>query len=50
VLITHGVTSQTLRQMIIGDAALAGPGPGAGQGCVFHLRDGVQNVLGESTG
>jgi len=45
VLITHGVTSRMLRWLVIGEAALDGPGPNGGQGCVYHLKEGVQTLL-----
>jgi len=45
VLVTHGVTSRMLRWLLIGEAALDGPGPSGGQGCVYHLKDGVQTLL-----
>ena len=45
VLVTHGVTSRVMREMIIGEAALKGPGPNGGQGVVYHLKDGAQTLL-----
>jgi probable phosphoglycerate mutase len=45
VLITHGITSRMLRAVALGlpsDAMVDLPG---GQGVVFHLKDGVQEVL-----
>lgn len=45
VLITHGITSRVIRSQIIGPQALANPSVHGGQGCVYHLRDGVQKLL-----
>ena len=45
VIVTHGVTGMVLRALVVGEKAYAGPSSQAGQGCVFHLRDGVQTVL-----
>ena len=45
VIVTHGVTGMVLRALVVGEKAYAGPSVHAGQGCVFHLRDGVQTVL-----
>ncbi len=45
VLVTHGITSRMLRSLIIGQGALAVPTIHGGQGCVYHLKDGVQNLL-----
>ncbi|MCO4846414.1 MAG: histidine phosphatase family protein [Yoonia sp.] len=45
VLVTHGITSRVLRQMIAGDAAIAATSIHGGQGCVYHLKDGVQKLL-----
>ncbi len=45
VLITHGITSRALRSIVIGPAALDNPSVHGGQGCVYHLRDGVQTLL-----
>ena len=45
VLITHGITSRMLRVLVLGhpiDAMVDLPG---GQGVVFHLKDGVQELL-----
>lgn len=45
VIITHGITSRALRSSVIGPDALANPSVHGGQGCVYHLKDGVQNLL-----
>lgn len=45
VLITHGITSRVIRSIVIGESALANPSIHGGQGCVYHLRDGVQKLL-----
>ena len=45
ILVTHGITSRVMREMIVGEAALQGPGPNAGQGVVYHLKNGVQSLL-----
>lgn len=45
VIVTHGITGAVLRALIIGDRAFHDPSPHAGQGCVLHLKDGVQRML-----
>ena len=45
VLVTHGITSRVLRSVIVGDVALQASSIHGGQGCVYHLKDGVQKVL-----
>ncbi len=45
VLVTHGITSRMLRAIVIGEGAVAVPTVHGGQGCVYHLKDGVQNLL-----
>jgi probable phosphoglycerate mutase len=45
VLITHGITSRMLRSIIAGDGAVSVPTIHGGQGCVYHLKDGVQKLL-----
>lgn len=45
VLITHGITSRVIRALVVGDSALANPTTHGGQGCVYHLKDGVQKLL-----
>lgn len=45
VIVTHGITSRAIRKLVIGEAALANPHPHGGQGCVYHLKDGVQELL-----
>lgn len=45
VLVTHGITSRVLRSVIVGGDALATSTIHGGQGCVYHLKDGVQKLL-----
>lgn len=45
VLVTHGITSRVLRQLLAGDAAIVSTSIHGGQGCVYHLKDGVQKLL-----
>jgi probable phosphoglycerate mutase len=45
VLITHGITSRVIRNAVIGTSALANPSVHGGQGCVYHLKDGMQKLL-----
>lgn len=45
VLVTHGITSRMIRSLVIGDDALAVSTVHGGQGCVYHLKDGVQTLL-----
>lgn len=45
VLITHGITSRVIRAAVIGEGALSHPSIHGGQGCVYHLKDGVQELL-----
>lgn len=45
VLVTHGITSRMLRSLVAGEGALAVPTAHGGQGCVYHLKDGTQNLL-----
>ncbi|MFT7493985.1 MAG: broad specificity phosphatase PhoE [Alteromonas macleodii] len=45
VLITHGITSRVLRNIVVGPSALVNSSIHGGQGCVYHLKDGVQNLL-----
>jgi probable phosphoglycerate mutase len=45
VLITHGITSRVIRSIVVGPSALAKPSIHGGQGCVYHLKSGVQNLL-----
>ena len=45
VLITHGITSRAIRAIVVGEQALASPSVHGGQGCVYHLKDGVQKLL-----
>ena len=46
VLVTHGITSRAIRSIVVGPEALAKPSVHGGQGFVFHLKDGVQRLLG----
>ena len=45
VLVTHGITSRMLRSIIAGQGAVSVPTIHGGQGCVYHLKDGVQKLL-----
>jgi broad specificity phosphatase PhoE len=45
VLITHGITSTMIRGLVVGEKAHAERTTHGGQGCVYHLKDGVQNLL-----
>ena len=45
VLVTHGITSRMLRSIVAGVGAIAVPTVHGGQGCVYHLKDGIQNLL-----
>ncbi|MCF2903720.1 histidine phosphatase family protein [Octadecabacter sp. CECT 8868] len=45
VLITHGITSRAIRSIVAREHALANPSIHGGQGCVYHLKDGVQKLL-----
>lgn len=45
VLITHGITSRMLRSIIAGEGAVSVRTIHGGQGCVYHLKDGVQTLL-----
>ncbi len=45
VLVTHGVTSRVIRVLVVGEAALGLSTIHGGQGCVYHLKDGVQKML-----
>ncbi|MEO9682643.1 MAG: histidine phosphatase family protein [Tateyamaria sp.] len=45
VLITHGITSRAIRNIVIGPDALANPSVHGGQGCVYSLSGGVQEML-----
>ncbi|MEE9389292.1 MAG: histidine phosphatase family protein [Paracoccaceae bacterium] len=42
VIVTHGVTSKVLRGLWLGVGQDEMHGLGGGQGCVYHLNDGVQ--------
>ncbi len=45
VLVTHGITSRMIRSIVAGEEAIAVPTQHGGQGCVYHLKNGVQNLL-----
>lgn len=45
VLVTHGLTSRILRHHVGGDAAIADTSIHGGQGCIYHLKNGVQKLL-----
>lgn len=45
VLVTHGITSSMIRGLVVGDKANAVRTTHGGQGCVYHLKDGAQNLL-----
>lgn len=45
VLVTHGVTGRTLREILAGPEAIKGTTIHGGQGCVYHLKNGSQNLL-----
>lgn len=45
VLVTHGITSRMLRTLVIGPDAVSVATVHGGQGCVYHLKNGVQNLL-----
>lgn len=45
VIVTHGITSRTLRSNVVADPQFGVANVVGGQGCVFHIKDGVQNLL-----
>lgn len=45
VLVTHGITSSMIRGLVVGEKAHAVRTSHGGQGCVYHLKNGVQNLL-----
>lgn len=45
VLVTHGITSRMIRSIAATQTPLPPAQVGGGQGCVFHVKDGVQNLL-----
>ncbi len=45
VLVTHGITSSMIRGLVVGEKAHAVRTTHGGQGCVYHLKNGVQNLL-----
>ncbi|MFG5380198.1 histidine phosphatase family protein [Yoonia sp. R2-816] len=45
VLVTHGITSRMIRSLVTRDPALTVSALSGGQGCVYHLKDGVQTLL-----
>ena len=45
VLVTHGITGGMIRGLVVGERAHAVRTTHGGQGCVYHLKNGVQNLL-----
>lgn len=45
VLVTHGITSRTIRSIVVKGPAKTPTTVGGGQGCVYHVKEGVQNLL-----
>lgn len=45
VLVTHGITSRMIRSLLAGDGAHSVATVHGGQGCVYHLKDGVQTLI-----
>ncbi|WP_375254740.1 histidine phosphatase family protein [Yoonia sp.] len=45
VVVTHGITGGMIRGLVVGEKAHAVRTTHGGQGCVYHLKNGVQNVL-----
>ena len=45
VLVTHGVAGRALRGLVVGAEATEGTTIHGGQGCVYHLKNGVENLL-----
>lgn len=45
VLVTHGITGGIIRGLVVGEKAFAQRTTHGGQGCVYHLKNGVQNLL-----
>jgi len=45
VLVTHGITSRMIRSVVAGEAAVAVRTIHGGQGCVYHVKNGVQKLL-----
>jgi probable phosphoglycerate mutase len=45
VVVTHGITSRMIRSIVAGDGAVSVATVHGGQGCVYHLKNGVQNLL-----
>ncbi|KJZ19924.1 histidine phosphatase family protein [Loktanella sp. S4079] len=45
VVVTHGVTGRTLRELVVGTTGLAGSDIHGGQGCVYHLKNGSQKLI-----
>lgn len=45
VLITHGITSRMLRSIAANAEALTASTVRGGQGCVYHIKNGAQNLL-----
>ncbi len=45
VLVTHGITSRMIRSIVGGAGAISVSTVHGGQGCVYHLKNGAQNLL-----
>lgn len=45
VIVTHGITSRILRQIVAGNDAISSMSTHGGQGCIYHLKNGVQKLL-----
>lgn len=45
VLVTHGITSRVIQTLVVGEASLGRSTIHDGQGCVYHLKDGVKKML-----
>lgn len=45
VIVTHAITSMMIRGLVVGEKAHAVRTTHGGQGCIYHLKDGVQNLL-----
>jgi len=45
VIVTHGITGSMLRGLVIGENLFRGTNPHGGQGCIYWLREGEEEVL-----
>jgi probable phosphoglycerate mutase len=45
VLVTHGITSRMIRACLLGPDAVSAAAVHGGQGCVYHIKDGQQQLL-----